>query len=279
MKAILVPTDFSDCADNAVSYATGLALKERSKILLCHSLEFTLTDILYNLVTPASKSFRKAATQKLQQMVSDLEKKGVKADFYIRDYSLKKTVLSLAADKMPEYIVMGTRGAGGLKKIFQGTNTSKIMERARCPVIIVPETARYDGMRHITYCTDYQKADFSTLKMLVHFARNHEAHVNVLHVYEGDHLESEKQKMRDMVAEVNGTLNYENISYQVLMVSDPLTKFDEYISAYSTSLLVMSTGHRSLMDKLLDTSETKELSYHIKIPLMVFHHAKEIIVI
>jgi hypothetical protein len=230
-------------------------------------------------VTPASKSFRKAATQKLQHLVSELEKKGLNADFYIRDYSLKKTVLSLAASKMPEYIVMGTRGAEGLRKIFLGSNTSKIMESARCPVIIVPETARYEGIRHITYCTDYHKGDFSTLKMLVHFARNHEAHINVLHVYKGEHLESEKQKMRDMIGEVNGALKYEKISYQVLMVSDPLTKFDEYISAYSTNLLAMSTGHRALIDKLLDKSEVKELSYHTKIPLMVFHHAKEVIVI
>lgn len=280
MKTIIVPTDFTECAGNAIGYAKELAIREKCNIILCHSLEPDCKEILYSLVVPASKSYRQAAIQKLNEEILKIEMDNkVKADYFISKKNLAETILSIAEEKNSDFIIMGTRGAGGLKKIFSGTNTSKILEKAQCPIFVIPEAARYNGINRITYCTDYHKADHATLKKLVAFAKPLGASINVLHFHRGNDQEKEKKKMREFIYEINGALNYENISYQVLMVKDSFAKFEEYLDSYATDLLAMATSQRSLLDKLVSGSETKELSYHSKIPLMVFHHSKKVFVL
>lgn len=279
MKTILVPTDFSESANNALAYAIELALKENAKIILLHSLELDYKTLLYTLVVPPSKTFKEEAARQMQLIEQGVLKTSkVKHESIIRDENLKEAIIDCIAEKKIDWVIMGTHGASGLKKLIVGSNTAEIMEIAACPVIAVPENAKFNGLHKITYTSNYHEGDDLILKKIVQLAKPLNAQINVLHVYTG-HEQEEKNKMLDFIHKVNDHLHYNNISYQLLQGDDVSEKFDDYLESHATDMLSVSTQQRYLLDKLLNSSLAKELAYHSKVPIMVFHHAKQPILI
>ena len=277
MKTIVVPTDFSTSADNALNYAIELALQQPSKIILLHSLELDYASLLYTLVVPANETFREQAVKQLDQLTLKL-KRSEKLDYecIVREEDLAEAVLSVSNEKKADLIVMGTKGAKGLMKIFFGSNAATIIEKAHCPVIAVPEKAKFKGLKHIAYASNYHPSDLSYIRSLVDLAKPFHSQINVLHVAHNgiEHAAQEKERMQDFMEEMNKHLDYTDISYQLVHGENVVKRLDDYLDSNAADLLVLSTEQRMLIEHLADGSVAKELVYHTKIPLMVFHHAK-----
>src|SRR5207342_2350709 len=70
------------------------------------------------------------------------------------------TVLKkIIAVQQPDLIVMGTKGASGLKRILIGSNTVNVIAKTRVPVLVIPEVARFEnffnkGKNRIVLATD-----------------------------------------------------------------------------------------------------------------------------
>jgi len=119
MKTILVPTDFSSCANNAVEFAV-----QSSKILPVDVTIVHAFDLIGNVYTDymgVNKEFNQSllheVREKLTQLKKDIkESAGVNVDTHVSTATLKESIFQVTSEKKIDFIIMGTSGANGLKE-------------------------------------------------------------------------------------------------------------------------------------------------------------------
>lgn len=283
MKTILVPTDFSKNATNALNYAVALAKKENAKIILLHVyyILYISTEVPMDFYSAQVAAAEQAASKKLKSLckkVQNIQK--IKCEIINREGLTVDTILDTIKKKKPDMVIMGTKGASGIKEVFMGSNTASVIKKAKCPIIAVPERASFKGIKNITYASDYHSSDIVALKKIVELAKMFKSNITILHIFSGefahdleeDHLKKFKQKVKSKIA-------YTKIKYHLTYGRQSLiTTLANYVKSESPDLLVMSTFSGNLFDKLFGTSDTKKMAFHTKIPLLAFHYKQESVV-
>ena len=170
MKRILVPTDFSREAENAIQTAIPIARAFDATIILLHVLEVSSKDS-YN--EPVNSSTEKTVSDnvlinenlKLAQenfnrsfALHGLEDVDVNLEQYIRVGSPNKQIEESIEKENIDFVVMGTKAAWGLNDILLGTSTDKLLRKVNCPVLSVNEVAPADAFTKIIFpTTTYNK--------------------------------------------------------------------------------------------------------------------------
>ncbi|GAA0879231.1 hypothetical protein GCM10009119_21990 [Algoriphagus jejuensis] len=165
LKSIIVPVDFSDAAFNALLFAAEIAKRVSARVTILHSLE--------------ANEDQEAADQKLKQLDAKLHASfgaDLKCESLVMKGGLIQSIEGLAKNIIPDLIVMGTKGATGLKRILVGSNTIKVLGRVKAPVFVIPATARFEnfnkmGKNRVVFASDLQEVkndgSFDVLKDIV----------------------------------------------------------------------------------------------------------------
>jgi nucleotide-binding universal stress UspA family protein len=276
MKNILVPTDFSENAENALYYAIDLAKKENAKIILLHAyqINYKNPEVPLDFVLEEEKQVIKESNNQLKTESLKIAQVGnVMYEYMSIEDSPIDGILNTIKQKEIDLVVMGTKGMSNIFDAILGSNTAKIIEKASCPVIAVPEEALFSGIKEITYATAYNQSDFYALQKVIEMAKLFDAHVNVLHISDKVNLlDEEKTKFKKFMDDINNKIKYNNISFEILEGENIEDTLEEYLQGHTTNLLIMSTHHRGFFDKIFGNSITKYMAYHSSVPLMAFHH-------
>lgn len=142
---IVVPTDFSDCSQEAWELARRVAAAPGSELVLAH----VLTEVpLYgegflNIETTRKvrDGARKWAESALEDWVSKALAEGLSARAVVRTGVPHKEIVGLAQDERADLIVIGTHGRGGINRVLLGSVTDRVVRLAPCPVLTVREPA------------------------------------------------------------------------------------------------------------------------------------------
>jgi nucleotide-binding universal stress UspA family protein len=271
MKTILVPTDFSKNADSALNYAIGIALQENASIILLHAwgVIFPASDL------PEIQETEHFSLKKLKELCETAEEFRIPCEFISKNASVVDTILEIANTRKADLIVMGNSGDGGLKEVIFGSIAAKVIQKAKCPVIAVPQKAVFKGLHKITYATNYLKNDFKSLEGVTALARHFGARITLLHVeYENHSAEGAKIILRAFSDKVREKVHYDNISFKLIFGKDAEEALIKYVEEKHADLFVVSSLHRNFFDRLLAPSVADALAYQSKMPLMVFHHTE-----
>lgn len=279
MKTILVPTDFSKNASNALNYAISIAKKEKAKIILLHAynIVYLSSDMPIEYFAEELFSAERAAKKQLDALSIRVNKSGLKCETINKQGAPVDIIIDSIKNKKPEFIVMGTKGASGIKEVFMGSNTAKVIAKATCPVIAVPERASFDGMKKIAYATNYSFSNFADLKQLVNLAKIFKSRIKLIHVADKEY--TQRDYMTRFTEKVKQKVKYKYISAQLLESTDIEKKLEQYIKKESVSILAVSTKHRNLIERLFEKSITQKLAFHTKVPLLAFHHKQESVIL
>jgi nucleotide-binding universal stress UspA family protein len=273
VKKILVPTDFSSDAEHALDYACQLAHRINASVLIFHSVQIPVVAFNEMVEVMPLEQFQKKATRQLEILKRKFKEKYPDLDFEIFasiGYAVEE-IVSAATSKRADLIVMGTRGASGLKEILIGSNTAEVMEKAEQPVLSVPSQARFNNFSQVVFATDYHDNDFQTLYLLATLMKPLRSKINVLHV-ENDNGSKLETKMFDWFKEqVTTNIPFDNFSFNLFNGSEVSEVLDNFISQNKTDLLALSMRKRNFLKKLFTRSLTKKMAYHISIPVLAFH--------
>jgi nucleotide-binding universal stress UspA family protein len=160
MKKLLVPFDFSAEANSALKFALNIAAA-KSQIHLLHVVELP---VMYDTVLMPTLSFEEQALQETQlkaaQHLEKISEKHSKRKFHIKTDvamgSVSQTILDHSRKHRIDLIVMGTKGASGLKELTIGSNTVKIVRRSAVPVLAVKKYSRRASIRNIVFATNLE---------------------------------------------------------------------------------------------------------------------------
>jgi universal stress protein A len=139
IRRILVPTDFSDAAGEAVQAAVVLARAFDAGIELVHvtatvALLPPPMDVVPFSVLMPELSQRERLTEEAQRV----QAAGIPCDTNSREGSPHLEIIKRAQELGADMIVMGTHGHGGLAHAVLGSVTERVLHKSRCPVLVVP---------------------------------------------------------------------------------------------------------------------------------------------
>ncbi|MCA9676924.1 MAG: universal stress protein [Kofleriaceae bacterium] len=144
-KTLLVPHDFSPCAEKALSLAVDLARQEGGAIVLVHvthlppglTADAMLSDGATGQLVRVDAYARNGATERLEGIAAPLRETGLQITTRTTLGDVADEILDVARDIDADIIVMGTHGRTGLKHLFLGSMTEKVLREASIPVLTV----------------------------------------------------------------------------------------------------------------------------------------------
>ena len=275
MKRILVPTDFSTCADNAVNFAIQTAKIIPLQITLVHALE--LTGGLYTDYMAVNKEFDHSllneVTDKLATLKSSIEKtEGIIFETYVFVGTVKESIAQVASEKNIDFIIMGTAGATGIKEKLWGSKTAGIIAKSNVPVLAIPLEYTWKKPQKILLATNNFEKEPVLLDFLFALTDLYKAEVHVaVFTNEEEDLFTSMEHSRSIPAfkeMLTGQYHFETIIVAHLFGKNFEESLQEYIRQNEIDIVAMVTHKRSFTDRLFHPNIVKRLSYHTKIPLL-----------
>jgi nucleotide-binding universal stress UspA family protein len=138
-RHILVPHDFSDTAEHALSFALDLASKLGAHITVMHAYELPSYAYPEGLALTAelTGNIQRAAQSALEGVLTRARRPGLEIEAQLRQGVAWREIEACAAEKKADLIVMGTHGRRGLARALLGSVAEKVVRTAPCPVLTV----------------------------------------------------------------------------------------------------------------------------------------------
>ncbi len=278
MQTILVPTDYSDTAFNALYYAAELALKNNAKLVLIHVYDIPMVDanMAMDLMSSIEKEINEQTLQDLEELMDKLKAseggerfQDIEVSYMARHGFALEQILEAVEYLGADMIVMGTTGASGIKEYLIGSNAEKVLENARCPVLAIPKEARYHPVNDIVYASDLREGDKPALKQLAQFAALYDATIHVLHVFTGSE-EDVTSYNEELPKWVGSYIEPNQVTFESVYGEDKELALDQYIKTQKADLLAMLTKKHNFFQRMFSSDLTKKMAYHTHIPLLAF---------
>jgi len=280
MRTILVPTDFSPSAENALRFAILLAKEQHAGICLLHvySPPMALTIAEFDMVNAQLVSLKGSAEKSLHRQSQEIARAGdVTYECCAVEGAPVHEIVAMIKEKNADLVIMGTKGQTNVIDSVLGTNTANVIAKATCPVIAVPESFSFRNLiRKITYATDYARTEAHALRFLVQIAQPLKAHINIVHV--SDNFispEKETAQMGAFIKKMEPEIQYANLSFQIIQGKEVEKRLMKHLKESRTDLLAMSTQVRKFFDRIFGQSISRQVVQHSEVPVIVFHHHKE----
>jgi nucleotide-binding universal stress UspA family protein len=274
MKTILCPTDFSQVAQNAILYAVEFAQKCHASLILFHTEfipEFVTDKYEPELINIPSENVRELK-DKLESLVSQVRMTApeVKCSYVLEEGLVAENIALYANNNNIDLIIIGTSGASGFEAIFAGSNSVRVMEKSKCPVLIIPEDFSYREPTRFVYAADLLDNEEEVVEKILKISEAFDASLELLHVQSEDTLEVVNSRV-SMGEIVNRHLNG-NVRYKIIQGENSITEIEEY-AKQSADILVLAQRKKSFIEKLFSKNRTENIAYHAKIPVLVIHKA------
>jgi nucleotide-binding universal stress UspA family protein len=278
IKKIIVPTDFSETADNALQFAIDLAKKLDARVHVIHVHSPALNG------PPPPKLVDEGGLEYKQSLLNALkaphlgQEEMTEDQEYIAATTLVKGFVAEEIQKIsqaPEtdLLVMGTTGQGGLMEKLFGSISLEVARKAVCPVILVPDQARFQGFQNIVYASNYHPAEETVLPKVFNFARPFKP---VLHFA---HINEQKQNKYFVQSNYLGQIsNDENMSFKITTIeSENVMKgLNRYAEEQKADLMIMATIQRNFLGQLFHRSITQRMIFNTSIPLLILHFEEQV---
>ena len=278
MKKILVPTDFSDNAFNALAYATALHAYEPCSFYIVHSY----ADAVYReeALHPENEmhSLKSEMEEKAVKSLRDLETRCKEHQHntlhnytFIAEYAdLVDAINNWADQEDIDLVIMGTRGSTNKRGRTFGSNTLHVLKYVHCPVLAVPEGYQYQQPKEVlfpsNYLVPYNKRE---LALLDHIAGSADAKVHLLYI---DPIRNFSLRQKDNKHLLERTLGRPKLQFETTEEKDKTLAISKYIVHKDIDLLTIVNSRHSYIEDMLYQSTIEQLGLHVKIPFLVLQN-------
>jgi nucleotide-binding universal stress UspA family protein len=267
MKTIVVATDYSLTANNALQFAAQLAREFKSQLVLLNVFHPSV-HVRNSLVTPeAIDHINKNNEARLESLAQE-----VAAQYQIKTTSVSKTAETITAlenylaTHEVDLLVMGMDSNLTEYKIFGNTTTAAI-RRIKCPLLIVPNDIAFTDIKRILYACEHNflKED-NHLDLLKEITRKFNAALKIFHVETRERL---APAMADEIKAMDAIM--ENVSHTYSFVRNPdvAEGIAREVKEWPADLLVMVPHEAGFWELFLKGSMTREMALTSRVPLLV----------
>src|SRR6478609_334822 len=143
VRSILLPTDFSECGNYALAYATSLARKFNASVICVNVIEPIVPTVGYSGMTEPlpiadiAEQLEDSAERELPKLAECDECAGLNVEEMVVHGEAAAEIVRVAKDRNVDLIVIASHGRTGLGRILFGSTAEAVVRHAHCPVLVV----------------------------------------------------------------------------------------------------------------------------------------------
>ena len=277
MKKILVPTDFSEQAENALKVAAQIARKHDCEIYLLHMLELPL-----DLINPADNDsssndlpesifFMKLAHQKFNSIMKKDYLEGIKVHETVEFHEAFDGIMEISSKHGCDLIIMGSSGSKGAKDIFIGSNTEKVVRHSDIPVLVLKNEFDNFQVNKIMYATNLSTETTNSFLEAKKFADNFNASIEVVFINTSKKFKTsdEIEKKREIYYDQVG-FTEKDVPFVVRNEHNTENGIVNYAKQQNFDIISIGTHGRKGINRFINGSLSEDLVNHVKIPVVTF---------
>ncbi len=279
MKKILVPTDFSTEAGNALHVAAYLAGRSGAQLHLLHVVDasmgggfsamgqvqdYSMDDLFVLKLMEVNK-------KRLHDLAEGLQAQGVgNVTYDIKVGQIFSIITEQAEAQGADLVVMGTKGSSGLAELLVGSNTERIVRLSRVPVLSVRNAPTGFNIKTIVFASNFEADQLpavSRLKSLQELfgARVHLVYVNVPNRFANSRVI--RDRMQEYVDRY-GLREYQFTIYNDESEEQGIVHFADEVGA---DLIAVATHGRTGLAHLLSGSIAEDVVNHANRPVLTIN--------
>ena len=275
MKKILFPTDFSEASKNAFIYALKLAESIQAEVVTMHVYQLPQANYIniseylneiYDVEALSNFENYKDEVPILRGIAEENNLDHIKISHVLILGNLVPEIKKITENENFDFVVMGTKGATGLKETFFGTIATKVMNEVSALVLVIPQHCQYSLIKKILFITQYKTEDTESFIKVLSLSKIFQAHVDCLRV-ESSHHETKNDCREDW----NALIENKDVVFHSIAEDDIEGIILNFIDLHKIDLIAMHVYHRNFFEKLFEISLSKKLAFHIKVPILGIH--------
>lgn len=248
IKKVLLPTDFSDNANDAFDFAIEIANKANANLLIIHG---------------AHQPYMYGADKLLKELTFRNGHKNINIETKIIVGNILPKMFELAAD----LIVMGTKGRSDFGNILFGSVSATVMLESQIPVMVIPQGEKFNGLKHLLFTTDMQDGDMKALENVTTFGQIFDSQITVVHVGDYDTVK-EVPEFEEFIETAQQKLKYPKLKFELLKDRDLHRAISNYVDKNRCDLVVFNRYKKPFFRSLFEKNKIKKAGYD-NMPLMV----------
>jgi nucleotide-binding universal stress UspA family protein len=277
-KKILVPTDFSRNAWDALVYAIELYSDVECEFYILNVFDFT-GYAMENIVVPRpnneyTEAVRNKSMAGLEKILSRLALRDEIAihTFYTvsKQDNLLDAIKEVVELKDIDLVVMGTKGDGDMVNVAFGSNAVLVMEKERnCPVLAIPPGVIYAPPSEIVFPTSYRSHyKRRELTHLIEIAKLTGAPVRVLHARREDGLDERQKNYKSLL---NDCLEEVTCSFHEVEEQDVGEAVKNFVEQRKSGMIAFINKKHTFFGSIFSRPLVKDLGLHSKVPVLALH--------
>lgn len=272
MKNILLLTDFSQSATNAISYAMHFFKHKKCTfyMLYVHKVgSYVSDDLLMSPKNSIHDSITAKPKAKLKTLVEKLKKENKTSDYHFKiiiDYDAFTDAVKQAINKFSiDFVVMGSNGASNVKEVVFGSNTINVIEKVACKTLVIP--SNYKFVPVTDFLVTLNQDDKLTANLhedIINFIADFNLKLHVLRI-------SSEKNNANITLQDKERLSLLDSKYALIEDIPVDFAVSSYLQTNNIDLTAFVTHDKSFLERLFSSSPTKELKSRMKLPLLVLH--------
>ncbi len=269
-KHILVPVDFSVNALNVAIFAQTLATHFNYEVRLLHVYKHFQSGFQSAAENRSSETDAICeATGLMEQFLKQLEERtGARPQYEMHSGGLTESIANYCEENDPILIVMGTKGATGMKYVMLGSQTFEVTRMTPKPLLIVPENILDFKLKNAGLLSDLRLEDqYSLNAFLSIFGR--EIQMKLIHLsrHESNISEELRQKVEEHTHALGFSAGVPNKLVGLAVGGG--VGLARVIVSEQLDMLVITIREKSLFERLLNRSFSKSVIHHPDVPVLI----------
>ncbi|PHN02467.1 universal stress protein [Flavilitoribacter nigricans] len=271
MKKVLLPTNFSKKARNAARYAMQLFREDQPKFHLLNAYDLPA----WSTVVQISALQGGIGVKAKKSLIEDQHRFTKEVSIYGASFTTatefgkaSRVILGYANRHQVDYVVMGTQGGNNYRKFFSGSNTQEVLRKAQCPIIAIPERARYQTPKNILFIPD-PNATINTERLgpLVEITEKFDSQIIVLNLINRFSVGKTEQHLKDLKKQLGDSFH----SFHLLSEHNIEEGLDKFLDNNDVDLLVLQ-GKNNFLNNMFRSWNSRKSPSFSKRPLLAIRN-------
>ena len=270
MKTLIAATDLSKTSLNAVNYAADIAAAINARLEILHVMQVPIATGIPDYIQQMQEEMYDQRNHKLRLLKQRLEKRtanNIPISCNIMEGATNSTILDFAGSEKPLAIILGSKGVSNLQNILFGSVALHTAKHAQCPVLLIPEKAKFTSVSTVAFATDLLLENSTQLiKNLRDWLRIFDASLEVVYVNGIESLKNEKEKE---FTSFKKHFSHYDVNFNYVLNNSVPDGISSYLKMKKPNMLVLMYHKESFFHRLVFKSAFHNILQHTSIPLLV----------
>ncbi|MEW7290013.1 universal stress protein [Aquimarina sp. 2304DJ70-9] len=279
MRKIVIPTDFSENAMNAIRYAVEFFKYEQSEFFIIHAYADEVYDhntlVSREVFDELKETVHKNSDDQLTTILEEIHQISPNPRHTYKIQAAFGTLVDEVNDLVDmeniDIVVMGTKGKRNDRSLSFGSNTLQVLKYVKCPVLAIPSGYSYTQQpKNVLFPTDYLLPfKRRELKLLYTVTKSFRSRINLLYISKYDTLSIRQEDNKNFLS---AALSESELMFHTVDAEDLTSAINEFIKKHEIDFLVMINSRHSYLENILYQSTIDKIGLHIKIPFLVMQN-------